>query len=266
MFGPTLLMIAAQAAAIEAPSTRPAAQSPSVEEVVVTARPGSPRALPDAVAYLRRFCFDPLRLTGRFAPPEDDPDWMELPDELRRSFGTTDPSVPAYGLSDAERGHTLLAKFERAPGRKGWDVIEERCTIVMVGGRDHARLRADMDALFGASGTRRHLGERDGAPRLAGWDQLMWSAMPDRRAKRWTALKRDGRGNESAALFVFDPEFYDRYDYILGDLTTRIDGARPLSILSFVRIRRAAAHEKGRPLAAPPSSASVQPVGGQKSR
>lgn len=240
-------------------SEAPASPDVGVADVVVTARPGPPPPLLDPVAYLRKLCFDPLRLLGRFALPEDDADWRPLSEEVGRAFGVADSGAPAFGLFDRGRGRTLLVKFERVPGRKGWNVVEDRCTLTVVGGRDHRRLRGDMDALFRASGTRRHVGERDGAPRLPGWDQWMWSGLPDRRSGIWRGLIAGGGGTESAWLVVFDPDFYDEYQYILGDLKTKADAARPVSVLTFARTYRVPPDEKGRPLAGPPLTSTPIP-------
>jgi hypothetical protein len=157
---------------------------PQLADIVVTARPAPLAPLLMPVAYLRRHCFDPLRLTGRFAPPVDDADWRELRPEITRRFGQADGGAPAYSLKDPKRGHTLLIRFERLPGRKGWNVVEDRCTLAVIGGDGHAGLVDAMAGLFRASGTQRHVGASDGVPALPalpGWRQWIWSGIFNRR-------------------------------------------------------------------------------------
>lgn len=238
MIALALLTTAAPLAQSDAPTDSPQGGS-AVEEVVVTARPGRPPAPLDPVGFYRRFCFDAARLTGRFAPPYADPAWTPLDDEARGRFRMADPSAPAYGIADAARGHRLLVKFERIPPSGAWRVVEDRCTLVVIGGRDHQAVVGRLSALFGASGTERHVGERDGVPALRGWRQWLWSGMPARGSRSWRALRRDsGRSTESAWLHVFDPRFYDEYDYLLADLKVRGGEGPPFSALSFARIHR----------------------------
>lgn len=204
-----------------------------VADVVVMARPGAPPPLLDAVGYFRRHCFEPARLKGVPSAPEDDLEWTPLDQETRRKLGVADPDVPASGLRDAARGHTLLLKVERLPLSRSWRTVEDRCTLVVIGGRNHQAMLSGMAALWRASGTQRNL---DGTP-TQGWRQWHWSGMPARDTKAWRALTR-GRGSESTALRVVDPAFYTRHDYIMGDLKTREGTGTPISVLSFVRVHR----------------------------
>lgn len=229
-------MLAAGVAVGSPPAAAQQAAPPpteAIDDIVITARPGTPAPLPDAVDYWRRQCFEPMRTARRFAPPEDDGDWAPLDAASRRKFGIADPAVPAYGLADPERGHSLIVKFERIaqPGR----LTERRCTMVVVGGRDHARLVPAVSAVFRAVGTRRHVGEDVGTPALPGWEQWLWTGMPPRGSDAWRGVEPKGAGRGGGTFIVVtDRElFYRRNDYIFADLKLRETPDRPLAMLSF---------------------------------
>lgn len=205
------------------------------QDIVVTGQRGG-RPLPDAVEFLGRFCFEANRRTGKPAPPADEPRWEELDEPTRARFRIADPSVPAFSFTDEGRGHVLLLKFERFEHRNR--VFENRCTLVVVGGRDHERLPGQMSRLFKGAGTERHVGHAAGAPAFKGWRQWVWTGRPPRGSRNWRAIQpRRGAGGGSW-LVVTDPAFYDEFDYILGDLKTRTDPGRPVSMLSFAYFRR----------------------------
>ncbi len=155
---------------------------------------------------------------------------------MRARFGIADPSVPAFSFTDEGRGHVLLLKFERF-GQKN-RVIENRCTLVVIGGRNHDRLPSQMARLFKGAGTERHVGHAAGAPAVKGWRQWVWTGMPQRGSREWRAVRPSRGANGGTWLVVTDPAFYDNFDYILGDLKTRTDGGRPVSMLSFSYLRR----------------------------
>ena len=229
-----LLAAALAGAAVAQPPADP--DPASFEEIVVRARPGPPAPLRDAIDYYRSYCFDANRRTGRSAPPVEDSDWQPLDEAMRRRFGVGDPDSSAFGLADRGRERTLLMKFERFARPGG--LIESRCTLVILGGRDHAALVGQMSALFRGPGTERHVGERDGSPRIGGWRQWLWTGMPQRRSRDWRVVASSRSTRGGTWVVVTDPSFYDSFDYVLGDLKIRQSG-RPLSVLSFAYTTRA---------------------------
>ena len=201
-------------------------------DIVVTARPGPLRPLRDAIDYYRDYCFDANRLSGRPAPPVDDSDWQALDETPRRQFGVTDAASLAFGLADRARHRTLLLKFERLSRPGG--LVENRCTLVVIGGNEHGGLVRQMSALFHGTGTQRHVGAVDGAPRLPGWRQWLWTGMPQRGSRSWRVVAGSGPARPGGTwVVVTDLRFYDNYDYILGDLKIRDSAGRPVSMLSF---------------------------------
>lgn len=132
------------------------------EEIVVTARPGSLPPLLDAVGYFQRHCFDASRLVGHPTPPASDPEWRSLDPALRLKFGVTDARATAYGPVAVAHGHTLLLNIERLPLPAIWRAIEERCTIVVVGGQAHRDIVDGFSTMFKGPGTQRHVGVRNG--------------------------------------------------------------------------------------------------------
>ncbi|TMJ19315.1 MAG: hypothetical protein E6G92_05850 [Alphaproteobacteria bacterium] len=234
---PALLPLAAAAAQPASDRAGNGVASPppdALETIVVTARPGPLPPLRDAIDYFRLFCFEANRLTGRSAAPEDR-DWQPLDSAARERLGIADPQAGAFGLADRARRRTLLLKIERIdrPGR----LVESRCTLIVIGGDEHARLASGMAALFRGPGTQRHVGEADGVPSLPGWRQWLWTGMPARGSRSWRVVAPP-RGSGPTSLVVTDLRFYDQYDFLIGDLKTRDDG-RPLSILSFAYTTRA---------------------------
>jgi hypothetical protein len=203
-------------------------------DIEVVARPGPLPPLRDAIDYYRSFCFEAARQDGRPASPESDSDWQALGAETRRRFGVEDPDAPVFGIADPARHRTLLVKVERftRPGR----LVEHRCTLVVIGGDEHAALPDRMSRLFGGPGTERHVGEAVGAPALPGWRQWLWTAMPARGSASWRVHRP--RTGPPSFIVVTDLRFYDSYDYVFGDLKTRLRGDTPVSMLSFSLTRR----------------------------
>lgn len=213
----------------------PPGPAEGLEEIVVAAPPGPLPPLRDAIEYYRSYCFDANRLSGRSAPPVDDSDWQPLDEPTRRRFGLSEPDSPAFGLADRRRGRTLLIKFERLAQPGG--LVENRCTLVILGGRDHAALVGQMSALFRGPGTERHVGDPDGSPRIAGWRQWLWTGMPQRGSRNWRVVTPSRAARGGTWVVVTDPNFYDSHDYVLGDLKIRQLGS-PLSVLSFAYTTR----------------------------
>ena len=238
-----LLALIAGAGVAQAPA---AAQPPPAEDIVVTGFRGNERrkVRPDAVQVLRDQCFDPARRTRRFAEPAPGPRWIELDDKERRQFQIGDPAVPAYAMEDEARGQHLWLKFEHI--RHPSNTEEQRCTLLVIGGRDHGRFAGDMSGLFGGGPTQRHVGQRDGSPALAGWEQWLWTGMPSRGSKSWKSIEQP-RGAPPTWLVVADVrDFYNSFDYIMGDMKLRTGPGTALTMLTFsvtTRSRRKAAPE-----------------------
>jgi hypothetical protein len=211
--------------------------APPEQEITVTGRRGPPVPKAEPIEYYRRHCFDSNRLTGRSAPPDADPDWRPLDEELRERLGIGETETPHYVLRDPARGHLLLLKFEELS--RPWNTAENRCILVVVGGTAHEGLTRQMNALFGGPGTRRHVGEQAGYEEMPGWRQRLWTAMPARGSRSWRVVQASGSARSAGTfLVVFDPRFYNDYDYVIGDLKTKESGRPALSILSFGLIRR----------------------------
>jgi hypothetical protein len=246
------LALSAAAPAEQAPA---AAQPLPTEDIVVTGFRGSERRAvrPDAVEILREQCFEPARRTRRFAEPSPGPRWIELDERERRQFRIADPSIPAFAMEDEAPGHHLWLKFERF--RHPSDTEERRCTLLVIGGRNHERFVDDMSRLFRGGPTQRHVGHGEGSPALPGWEQWLWTGMPARGSKSWKSIEPP-RGTPSTWLLVFDPgQFYDSYDYIMGDMKLRTGRGTALTMLTFSvtsRPRRQAALTS-------PSSDRVEP-------
>lgn len=239
-----------------------AIEPPPVEDIVVTGFRGTGRrrVRPDAVEILRAHCFEPARLTRRFEEPSPGPRWIELDEGERRQFRVQDPAVPAYGMADESRGHHLWLKFERFRYRS--DTEEQRCTLLVIGGRDHERFVGDMSSLFRGPATQRHVGERDGSPAIAGWEQWLWTGMPSRGSKSWKRTE-PRRGSAPTWLVVVDLQgFYNSYDYILGDMKSRKGPGTALTMLTFsltTRPPRQAAAKRRSPAAELLPSSGVEP-------
>ncbi len=221
------------AGAVAAPPPAPPPVDPG--EIVVTGRLGGARPQPDAVQYLRTFCFDPARRTGRMTPPAENSRWYPLPDEARRQFRIEDPGVPAFSRADGLRGHELWLKLEEF--REGKGLVEQRCTMLVIGGRNHERLVDDMSRLFGGPPTQAHVGQPDGLPAIPGWEQWLWTGMPNRRSSAWRSLERS-RGSGPSWLVVIDPDFYRDHVYIVGDMKLRGGEGRPVTLLKFSVFKR----------------------------
>lgn len=239
--------------------------APQVEDVVVTARPGASPPRLDPVGYYRRHCFEANRLTGRSAPPLDDAGWVELEPEARRDLHLSDPAATAHGLADTGHGCQLILTTETL--RLNSRLLEERCTLIVIGGADHATFERRLAALWRGPGTTRHLGAPGkAAPRpIPGWRQRLWTGIPALRSKGWGAYRT--REPESYVVVVDEHLFYNEAAFILGDLKVREVG-RPLSVLSFAYTHRADRQrptEKGGP-AGPPSPVATRSAGDQKSR
>lgn len=203
-----------------------------LNEIVVIRRLGAPPARLDATGYLQRHCFDANRLSGRSAPPEDDMSWEPLNDTTRAQFGISDPEVPAFGLVDEMREHTLVIKFETF--RLKNDLRENRCTLVVIGGGDHAELPDRISEMFKGRGTQRHVGHVAGYEKLDGWQQWLWTGMPSRRSKSWQSINGRSRGRVSDSwVVVANDFFFENHDYVFVDLKTRQGAGATLSVLTF---------------------------------
>lgn len=209
--------------------------APDPEDIVVRARPRgeAPPPRPDPVAYLRRFCFDPIRLTGKPLIPEDDLEWIPLERDDRARLGLTDPAVPAFALFDDYWDMRLVIRFET----KEKPIPEIRCTLITIGGENHKQYVGKMSTLFRAPGTQEHVGDDNGEPRIEGWDQHLWTAMPSRGSESWIGSNAGRRMPGQGWITVLNPSlFYSRRDLIAGDLKIRLTGDRPLSILTLARL------------------------------
>ncbi|MGA9583467.1 MAG: hypothetical protein WBR13_16015 [Allosphingosinicella sp.] len=239
-----------------------AAPPPPAEDIVVTGTRGSVvrKVRPDAIEVLRGHCFEPLRLTRRFEEPSVGPRWIELDDTERRQFDIESPDVPAYAMEDESRAQHLWLKFERLE-LKG-NIEEQRCTLLVIGGRDHRRFVDDMSGLFRGGPTQRHVGREDGSPVLADWEQWLWTGRPSRGSKSWNRVK-PRRGSLPTWTVVLDVQgFYNSYDYIMGDMKSRRGAGTAVTMLTFsltTRPRRQSASKPPPVAAASLSSAAVQP-------
>jgi hypothetical protein len=206
------------------------------EEIVVTAgRYDTRTPKQEPIAYFREHCWEANRLRRESSPPEGDPDWLPLDDELREALRMTDPEAEAFMLVDGVRGHTLILRIERLFRR---NLQENRCTVIVVGGASHASLRDQMVRLFRSQPYRGDMERFFGLERIPGWQHWLWTAMPGRGSQRWHAFRPSG-GPSSAGIIVLEDFFYDQFDYLLADLKTSNNSARPVSMMSLVFIRRA---------------------------
>ena len=208
---------------------RPPPAEPDYGEIIVNGSRLPLQPIEEPIAYFRRHCFDPLRRSKQPAPPpETGSNWELLPDAERRLMRIDDPAIPAFRLSDPERRHVLILKVEQPAREAG--LQEHRCTLVVVGGDRHEDLADGMAALFRGPGSDRHVGHPEGAPRLSGWRQRVWTSTPARGSSAWQAYR--GRRQGGGFVVVASPSYYDRLDYVLGDLKRSEGRAPPVSILS----------------------------------
>jgi hypothetical protein len=215
------------------PQVPSAAQPPPVDDIVVNGVRGSAgrKPRPDAVQVLRDHCFEPARRTRHFDEPSPGGQWFELDEKERRQFQIGDPAVPAYAMDDEGRDQHLWLKFEHLE-HKG-DTVEQRCTLLVIGGRDHKRFVGDMSNLFHGGPTQRHVGQRDGSPAIAGWEQWLWTGMPSHGSKSWSAI-HSARGSEPGWIVVVEgQDFYNSFDYIMGDMKTRTGPGTAVTMLTF---------------------------------
>lgn len=232
----SLVLLLGLAAAAPAPAQK---QADDLADIVVTARPGPPSETPKApIDFLTHYCAEPMRRDGRFADLAADPDWMPLDAATRARFGVTDKKAAAFGFADTVGGRTLLMKQERLV-RATDGMVEQRCTLAIIGGKDEASaLYGSIARFIGGPGTQRHVGARDGAPAVANWRQWLWTAYPRRGAKRWELVTGSGSSRAGDTyLVVHDPRrFYAVHDYVFFDLKVRERGAVPLALASFVKV------------------------------
>lgn len=221
--------------ALAAPA--PATPDP-LDEIVVTRRRGSAVPRPEPFAHFRDRCFEATRRTGHPAPPPvDDRDWAPLDDATRRQLRLDDPATAAFDLFDDARGQRLILKIEQPRRTDG--LAEISCSLIVLGGSGHDALPGRMSGLFGAPGSERHVGHQAGIARVAGWRQWAWTGMPGRRSHNWRSYAPSGPGSRRGSfLVVIDPEFYDSWDYIVGELKTRQGADHPISVLTFSHTHR----------------------------
>lgn len=232
-----LHLAAAAALGLAGPSVAtplPEAEPVVADELVVTGRRGAQRVEPDAVNVLQTFCFDPARRSGSPVEPDPMSRWFPLEPPARRQFRIADPTTPAYSLADDARGHELWLKIERLPRDGG--LVEDRCTLLVVDGRNHRRFVAAMAGLFRGAPTQRHVGHPHGVAAMPEWEQWLWTGTPQRGSSNWRSIaKGRGAGGQSWVV-VLDRDFYAQHDYVYGDLKTR-SGERPLSLLTVGVVR-----------------------------
>lgn len=231
---PALLLAATTVAAQDQTIARlPESVPESLSEIIVSGSRNAPPPGLDPIGYLQRHCFDANRLNRRSLAPVDDPSWQPLDSKTRAQFGIEDAATPAFGLVDAQRGHTLVIKFETILSKNG--LSEQRCTLVVLGGAQHADLPDRISALFKGRGTQRHAGHRDGSETIAGWEQWLWTAMPGRRSKSWQAWNGQARGRtrDSWVVVADEARFFADHDYVLVDLKTRKGTGAGLSVITF---------------------------------
>lgn len=203
-----------------------------LNEIIVERTKSSTSKKLKPVEYLRRFCFEPNRLTGQSAPPVNSIDWDPLSPLALKQFGVFDEAVQAFGLFDPDRNHTLLIKFERF--EHNGKLTENRCTLAVIGGEEHESFLRDMSAMFRGAGTQRHTGHRDGVNKVQGWRQFLWTGMPSRGSKNWQSINSKTRGGQrSTWVVVANPSFYEQYEYIAGELKINNDDNTPIAVLSF---------------------------------
>lgn len=210
---------------------------PPLEEIVVTGRRANDVAFGSPVELFRRHCFDAQRRRQRFLPaaPAND-HWQPLGAEVRERLGIADPEATLVGLVDHVLGHSLVLRIERTAREGG--LVEDRCSLTVIGGSSHDALQRGMAALFRGPGTGRHVGHPAGSPKLPGWQQHAWTAMPPRGSVNWRDAAAASRQPGGTFIVVTSPSFYDEYAYVLGDLKMRVDRLPRISILALAHTRR----------------------------
>lgn len=224
--------------AIAAPGQVVPSQSDTTEssEIVVTASRQQLQPKPDAVDALQKWCFDPARLTGSPVEPAEGSSWFPLEPDERRQFQIEDPSVAAFSSYDSVRDHELWLKIEQIDRPKE-RLVEDKCTILVIGGADHRRLIRDMSRLYGGTPTQRHVGHRAGSPILPKWQQWLWTGNPQRGSNSWSSIRQDRRSGPPTWLVVANTQFYRRSDYLYGEVKIADEKGVP-SIINFGVIRR----------------------------
>jgi hypothetical protein len=226
--------IAAPQATHDEPAVSEPTQKTPEQAIVVTGRRyDSAKSKREAIAYFRDDCFESNRVKRQSTAPKGDPDWLPLDDALRAKLNL-DPDAPAYQLIDDARGYTLIFKIEQV--QRPNQLVENRCTIIMVGGDDHSSLLNQMSALFRSP---RYAGSVDGRGGLErtrpGWKHWLWTAMPSHGSRNWKQF-RLGAASAHWIAVIDDNGFYAHYDYLLGDLKTKSASEPKISIMSFVFI------------------------------
>jgi hypothetical protein len=78
---------------------------------------------------------------------------------------------------------------------------------------------------------------------LPGWRQRAWTATPQRGSTAWQSY----RGRRSGGwVRVASPAYYDRLDYVLGDLKVSESRSPPVSILTLSYTTRGGGRDGGR--------------------
>jgi hypothetical protein len=232
------------AAFAQQPVGTPPAKGPGGDQsIVVTGSrshaPPPPKLTP--VGYFGKLCFDANRLTRKSLEPKHDPNWNPLRYEFRQKLGIPD-SDNAYELTDKTQGYTLVFTTEQI--KEPDDELENRCSIIIVGGNIQPSLIADMSALLHAKPWPGRTDGRGGLPHLPDWHHWVWTAMPTPSSKSWRGFAWDDTVY-SVMLPVTNPiGFYLDYDFVLVDVKTKIDAetkvaADPqVSVISLAFIRR----------------------------
>ena len=210
----------------------------SINDIVVTGRRLSTAPIRNVVDYYKKYCFEANRLTGHSEPPDNDPDWHELSKADQLRLGATSPGAKAFGFADPKKKLRLFLKIERQPRSDG--LHEEQCSLIVLGGPKHFPFVDKMSAVLHGTPTQRHVGVRDGVPKIPGWKQWLWSGMPARHSKGWRVSPTGGGpgANRDTWIVVADKSFYNSYNYIFGDLKIKQNGEVPVSILSFSHISK----------------------------
>lgn len=212
----------------------PDAAEPVYEELVVTAERRTLAPLPEPIEQFRQHCFDAIRRDREpLIATDPSSEWTALEAHEREAL-RLEPAVTAVALADPARAQRLVLTAEERSlsGR----LTESRCSLIVIGGRNHDGFADGMARLFGGSGTSRHVGHAAGTEPIPGWSHLVWTAMPTRGSRAWRVA--GGRRTDSF-LVVTDLQFYNSYDFVLGDLKRSENRATEVTILSLVLVRRA---------------------------